>query len=90
MLKYFFDTLENGRHVQDDVGLPCSSDADARLEAMNTLPSIARDRIRNGDDWQAFTVQVRDEGGREVYSATMTFAGQWLNRNESDTEGAPA
>ncbi|MCO6050484.1 hypothetical protein NGM99_11905 [Mesorhizobium sp. RP14(2022)] len=89
MPQYFFDTLENGRHVQGDVGLPCSSDADARLEAMKALPSIARDRIPSKDDWQAFTIQVRDKGGRGVYSATLTFAGQWLDGNESGTEGAP-
>ncbi|MCO6052291.1 hypothetical protein NGM99_21105 [Mesorhizobium sp. RP14(2022)] len=76
---YFFDTFDNGQHSRDDLGTLCSSLPNARMEAMKVLPSIAKDEIPRDGDRQAFTVLVRNEDGEAVYSATLTFAGIWLN-----------
>lgn len=78
MSMYFFDTYENGRHIEDDEGTICSTLEDVRMEAMKALPSIAKDSIPKDGDRQAYTVLVRDEEGQSVYSATLTYAGLWL------------
>lgn len=80
MAMYYFDTFENGEHVEDDEGLECSTPEQVRCEAMKALPSIAKEEIPNDGDRQAFTVLVKDETGKLVYSATLTYAGLWLAR----------
>ncbi|MBE7184516.1 MAG: hypothetical protein INR68_08935 [Methylobacterium mesophilicum] len=75
MTLYFFDTFENGEHIVDDAGLECCSFEHMRLEAMKALPAIAKDEIPKDGDRQAFTVLVKNEAGKSVYSATLTYAG---------------
>jgi hypothetical protein len=84
MAMYFFDTFENGVHVEDDRGLECGTPEQVRAEAMKALPAIAKDEIPNDGDRQAFTVLVKDEAGRPVYSATLTYAGLWLEKKENE------
>jgi hypothetical protein len=43
MAMYYFDTFENGEHVEDDEGLECSTPEQVRCEAMKALPSIAKE-----------------------------------------------
>lgn len=81
---YYFDTIENGRHIEDDDGTRCASLEDVRMEAMKALPSIAKESIPKDGDRQAYTVLVRDHDGQSVYSATLTYAGLWL-RSGMDT-----
>ena len=83
MAIYFFDTFENGEPIRDDTGLECPSREQVRIEAMKALPSIAKEEIPKDGDRQAYTVLVRDEGGRSVYSATLTYAGLWLGHQEA-------
>lgn len=84
MAQYFFDTFENGKHILDDRGIECSTPTQVRIEAMKVLPSIAREEIPRDGDRQAFTVLVKDEAGKPVYSATLTFAGLWLSDNGTE------
>lgn len=79
MTLYFFDTFENGAHIEDDQGLVCNTREQVRFEAMKVLPAIAKDEIPQDGDRQAFTVLVTNEAGAPVYSATLTFAGLWLS-----------
>ena len=74
MPRYFFDT-HNGGFCRDDVGTDCADFEAARAEAMRALPEIAHYAIPADGDNQAYSVTVRDEGGRAVYTATLTFAG---------------
>lgn len=78
MTHYFFDTFVNGARIKDNLGVDCSTREQVRCEAMTALPALAKDEIPSEGDRQAFTVLVRDEAGRSVYSATLTFAGLWL------------
>jgi hypothetical protein len=71
-------------HVEDDRGFECGTPEQVRAEAMKALPAIAKDEIPNDGDRQAFTVLVKDEAGRPVYSATLTYAGLWLEKKENE------
>ncbi len=78
MPRYFFDTRDGG-HFIDDIGTECADLEVARDEAKNALPEIARFAIPADGDKQAYAVLVRDEGGKIVYTATLTFAGLRLD-----------
>lgn len=79
MPRYFFDTYANGDLVIDDDGQECRDVAQVRMEAMRALPAIAKDEVPKDGDRQAYTVLVKNESGLSIYSATLTFAGLWLN-----------
>ena len=75
--RYFFD-IKNGGLQRDKVGTECADLDAVRIAAMKVLPDIAREDIPKDGDRQMFTVVVRDEDGRAVYTATLNFSGLWL------------
>lgn len=79
MPRYFFDIHDGGPH-RDDTGTECDSLDEVRLQAIRTLPDVARDELPGDGDRRTFTVLVTDEDGRPVYSATLNFTGLWLKR----------
>ncbi|KQQ44640.1 hypothetical protein ASF58_20805 [Methylobacterium sp. Leaf125] len=84
MARYFFDIHDGNAFFRDPEGTECSGKEDVRIEAMRSLPEIARQFIPSRSaDAQAFTVLVRDETGTMIYTATLTFAGLWMNEANS-------
>ena len=79
MPRYFFD-IHDGGSVRDDTGTECADDEAARKLAIKALPDIARDEIPRDGDRRAFIALIRDEDGRPVFSATLSYTGVWLNR----------
>ncbi|MBE7181394.1 MAG: hypothetical protein INR71_09345 [Terriglobus roseus] len=79
MPRYFFDIHDTGS-TRDDTGTECADDEAARVLAIRTLPDIARDEIPKDGDRRHFVVLVTDENGRPTFSATLSYAGVWLNR----------
>ena len=79
MPHYFFD-IHDGGSTRDDTGTECADDEAARKQAIRTLPDIARDEIPKDGDRRAFMVLVSDEAKRPIFSATLSYAGVWLNR----------
>lgn len=79
MPRYFFDIHNNGP-MFDDTGVECADLDSVRKEAMRTLPDIAREDIPKDGDRRTFTCLVTSEDGKPVYSATITYAGMWLQR----------
>jgi len=78
--RFFFDIHDGIRFFQDHEGQECADVGDIRNEAMKTLPEIAKGSIvSRGDHPQMFTMLVRNENGQSVYTATLNFAGLWLN-----------
>nr|WP_131119087.1 hypothetical protein [Lichenihabitans psoromatis] len=77
MPRFFFDIHDSVMRI-DKVGLELGDVSDVRGEAMRALPSIAKDEIPKDGDKQVFTVFVRDEDSRPIYTATITFAGLWV------------
>jgi hypothetical protein len=43
--RYFFHTIENGIALDDDIGVECLDDADARKAPIATLPEMAGDSL---------------------------------------------
>lgn len=79
MPRYFFD-IHDGWSQRDDTGTEFDDLDAVRLEAIRTLPDIARDEIPKDGDRRTFTVLVTDENGCPIYSATLNFTGLWLKR----------
>jgi hypothetical protein len=79
MPRYYFDIADGGPH-SDDTGTECVDDEDVRRPAMRALPGIANEHIPANGDRGIYTVVARDEFGRSVYAATLSFVGLWLNR----------
>ena len=76
MPRYFIDTDDGDMEARDDEGRDFASPQAARVAALKGLPDMARDEIPDGDN-RTFTVSVREEGGREIYQATLTLKGGW-------------
>lgn len=79
MPRYYFD-IHDGVSQRDDTGTECDDLDAVRMEAIRTLPDVARDEIPKDGDRRTFTVLVTDENGHPVYSATLNFTGLWLTR----------
>jgi hypothetical protein len=77
---FFFDVQDSGKVQKDGTGTELPDAEAARTAAMRFLPDIAREEIPRDGDQRAFVVLVTDEDGRPVYSATLNFAGLWLQR----------
>lgn len=81
MARYFFDIHDGRTFFRDTEGHECADAHEIRHEAMLALPEIARQEIpKLAADTQAFTVAVRNEQGQTVYTATLTFAGIWMDK----------
>ena len=81
MPRYFFDIHDAAKGIErDDDGIELADIEMVRRQAETILPDIARDEIPGGGDQRMYTVLVTDEDGAPVYSASLTYAGQWLLR----------
>ncbi|GJE61847.1 DUF6894 family protein [Methylobacterium trifolii] len=76
MPRYYIDTDDDDLLVESDGSEMLTSPAEARRAALDALPDMARDKMPDGDH-RTFRATVRDEHGREVYTATMTLVGTW-------------
>ena len=74
--RFFIDTHDGDFSATDDEGQSFANAAGARKAALRALPEMARDGIPDGDH-REFTVNVRNEGGEEIYTATLTLRGGW-------------
>lgn len=79
MPRYYFDIHDSGSQ-RDDEGTECADLDAVRMQAVRTLPDIAREEIPKDGDRRTFTVLVTDEEGHPVYSATLNYTGLWLLR----------
>lgn len=74
MPRYYFDITKDGQHHRDEVGDACEDFEDARAQAQVMLPDITKEELPDGDLHQ-IRCDVRDETGRVVYRAEITFQG---------------
>lgn len=81
---YTIDTDDDERFVEGDYGEGLTCPQKARALALAVLPEMALEKGQVGD-CHAFSATVRDENGREVYTATLTLVGKWkAGRRRSD------
>jgi hypothetical protein len=78
MPRFLFDIYDGVRLTRDDEGSELPDREAARKEALSVLPDIARDRSPDGDR-RDFIVDVRDETGRVIYTATLSLVGRWID-----------
>lgn len=76
MARYFFDTHDGEALLRDDVGIEIDDLERVRAEAIDALPDMAREVLPDGNE-RMFAVQVRDENGQIVFSATLSFKSEW-------------
>lgn len=72
MARFFFDTHDGARTISDDDGVDLADLDAACIEAVSTLPQLAKDALPDGTEKQ-FVVWVRDEGGQCLLAATLTL-----------------
>ena len=78
MPRYFVD-FQDGDTVQpDEEGSDLIGFEQARIEAIELLPQVARDELPDGED-RTFIVTVRDASHKALYRATLTFHGERLS-----------
>lgn len=76
MARYFFDT-DDGHGIHRDVeGLDVTDVLAARKAAMEALPDMLRDKLPDGDR-RTFSVTVRNQDSTVLYTAVLSFVGQW-------------
>ena len=77
MPRYFFD-IHDGSMTRDDVGTDCADLANACKRAKTLLPELALHEVPPDGDRKPYTVLVRGEANKTVYSATLSFVGLLL------------
>ncbi|WP_409566881.1 DUF6894 family protein [Methylobacterium sp. J-048] len=65
MPHFFFDTDDGNFRNVDREGFELSGIEAARIEALDALPDMARNRLPDGDR-RTYSVRVRDEDGRVI------------------------
>ncbi|MCJ2058977.1 hypothetical protein MKL09_20815 [Methylobacterium sp. J-048] len=76
MPHYFFDTDDSLFCHEDDEGIELPSLDAARIEALDALPDMARNKSPDRDR-RTYSVRVRDEDGRVIYFASLDLVGEW-------------
>lgn len=79
MPRYFFDVHVNDVLEKDTIGTEFSDLDDACTSALELLPAIAREEMHKDSGYRAVKVDVADEQGHPVYSASLNYAGQRLS-----------
>ncbi len=77
MPRYYFDTADNGQFTCDDVGVDLPDDEAARRHVAVILPDLAHRGLPDGD-LHTFECTARNEAGKDVYGAEITYRGSLL------------
>ncbi|KMO32991.1 hypothetical protein VQ02_22265 [Methylobacterium variabile] len=73
---FFFD-IRDGHLIVDDVGSEFPNVHAARNAAIKVLPDVAREQIGAGESREV-SVLMRDEAGRNLFTATLNLTCRWL------------
>jgi len=76
---YFFDVVEDDRHMVDDEGTELDNQEAARLEAIQAMAELANDRLPGLSRKHAKMI-VRDDAERHIFELEFTFAVRGLGR----------
>jgi hypothetical protein len=73
MPRYYFDTKDGQRFVEDPEGEDLDGIEAARLQAQSGLADMAKDVVPEAGTERAMTSFVRDETGRTVIRAALVL-----------------
>lgn len=76
MPRFFFDTDDGYFRNEDGEGFELVGIDAARVEALDALPDMARHKLPEQDQ-RTFSVRVRDEDGKLIYTASLNLVGEW-------------
>ncbi|MCJ2116569.1 hypothetical protein MKK65_08245 [Methylobacterium sp. J-001] len=76
MPHFFFDTDDGEVRFEDNEGFELPGVEAARIEALDALPDMARNKLPDRDR-RTYSVRVRDEGGVVIYFASLDLVGEW-------------
>jgi len=85
MARYYFDFHDGQRLMRDTEGSELNGQSAIEFEAVHALPMIMRDGILKDDNHATLTMLVRNTDNTTVYTAMMTFTGQWLGEEKPPT-----
>lgn len=74
MTRYYFDTFDGRRKLQDDEGVTCINRSAARREAAAALADMAQDALPDGQHHE-FMIQIRDGDGL-WFEARLSYDGR--------------
>lgn len=72
MPRYYFDTNDGRSLAVDQTGLDLATMEEVRWAALDALPDMARDALPR-HPVREISVQVRDEEGRVVFTASLVL-----------------
>jgi hypothetical protein len=72
MPRFYIDIHDGDDFIPDHQGIDLEGVEDAKAEAVNTLPDMARDGLPEGDS-RDFVVTVRDETDRPVWRVRLSL-----------------
>jgi hypothetical protein len=78
MPRFYFDIQMGAISYQDEDGTDMQGPPEARVMALETLASFARDE-RSDRDQGYWAADVRDETRRVIYRATLSLMGGWVD-----------
>ena len=78
MPRFFFDIRDRRVLHQDNEGDDLADFEAAREQAQAVLPDLARQDLPNGE-FHTMSCEVRDDTGRIVYRAELTYRGTRLD-----------
>ena len=76
MPRFFIDTSDGDLSLHDEDGYDLPTVQAARDAAVDALPDMARDKLPDGER-RAFRAAVRGEDGQLLYTASLSFVGEW-------------
>ena len=77
MPRFYIDTSDQQYFMRDLEGHDFEDIEAAKNAAVDALPDMARDDLPDGDS-RTFIAVVRDETGRTLVQATMSFGVTWM------------
>lgn len=76
MPRFYIDSSDGAVPIIDNEGSEYPDAQAARKAALSLLPDMARDEMPDGDE-RTFSVSVRNNSGRAIYSARLALKGRW-------------
>ncbi|WP_454848627.1 DUF6894 family protein [Rhizobium binxianense] len=77
MSRYFFDLKNSDGLMRDEHGAELASREHVPREIKRLLLDVANDELPN--DHATISVVVRDESGKPISIATLSFRNEWLD-----------
>jgi hypothetical protein len=82
MPRYYFDTHSDHGSSRDTIGAELANPERAKQELMRALPEIISDELSTQIERHEFSADIRDDSGRVIFSAQLTFVAKWIDGSD--------